>query len=161
MTSGDKIYATPLPQHQTCRSPRHCEFQHGAVLSRRRRSEKTFHDGALVSQSPVWLATAYDDELPIVVLRPRKCRATSADGTTEYIDSIIDSAGQSRLLLDEPDAAVRLFDIDCDALSQSVRTFAGARTSLLGAAGCRRSREKDLLRTPTAGRPVQTPASIE
>lgn len=53
--------------------------------------ENTLLDGGLVSQSPVWLATAYNDELPILVLRPQKDVARPAPSDPfEYLTSIID-----------------------------------------------------------------------
>lgn len=75
-------------------------------------------DGALVSQSPVWLATAYKDELPIVVLRPKKDVARPDPATAiEYLTSIIDVGGGSRdfYLIDQM-PRVRLIEIDCNEI---------------------------------------------
>jgi predicted acylesterase/phospholipase RssA len=80
--------------------------------------ENILLDGALVSQSPVWLATAYNDDLPIIVLRPKKNVARPAPtGMIEYIATIIDLGGGSRdfyLMAQMP--RVRLIDIDCDQI---------------------------------------------
>jgi predicted acylesterase/phospholipase RssA len=72
-------------------------------------------DGAIVSQSPVWLATVYDDDLPILILRPKKDPAAPPPaGPMEYILRLIDLGGGSRdyyLIKQIPRA--RLVDIDC------------------------------------------------
>jgi predicted acylesterase/phospholipase RssA len=72
-------------------------------------------DGALVSQSPVWLATAHNDELSIIVLRPKKKVAQPPPkGISEYLGSIIDLGGGSRdFYLMEQMPRVRLIEIDC------------------------------------------------
>lgn len=72
-------------------------------------------DGALVSQSPVWLAAAEDDGLPIIVLKPRKdVDDPSLGGLVEYIAGLIDLGGGSRdsLVIDQLPSA-RLIEIDC------------------------------------------------
>jgi predicted acylesterase/phospholipase RssA len=76
-------------------------------------------DGAVVSQSPVWLATAYEDELPILVIRPKKAMVSqSAQGVLDYIANVIDLAGGSRdyYLIDQIPRA-RLVEIDCGAVT--------------------------------------------
>jgi hypothetical protein len=59
--------------------------------------EHLLMDGAVVSQSPIWLATAYNDQLPILVLRPRKdAAAPPPGGPMEYLARLIDLGGGSR-----------------------------------------------------------------
>ncbi|MET0650183.1 MAG: patatin-like phospholipase family protein [Pyrinomonadaceae bacterium] len=54
-------------------------------------------DGALVSQSPVWLATVYGDDLPILVLRPDKSSDSPYPRSLgEYLSGLIDLGGGSR-----------------------------------------------------------------
>lgn len=71
-------------------------------------------DGALVSQSPVWLAAAEDDGLPVIVLKPAKREDDpSRGGIAQYLAGLIDLAGGSRdyLFIDEMPSA-RLIEID-------------------------------------------------
>jgi predicted acylesterase/phospholipase RssA len=54
-------------------------------------------DGALVSQSPVWLATVHPDQLPILVLRPENDpNAPHPEKLGEYIGNLIELGGGSR-----------------------------------------------------------------
>jgi predicted acylesterase/phospholipase RssA len=80
--------------------------------------ENLLLDGALVSQSPVWLASAHDDGLPVIVLRPGKdVDDPSRRGFAEYVTGLIDLGGGSRdsLIIDEMPSA-RLVEIDCDTV---------------------------------------------
>ena len=59
--------------------------------------EKLLLDGALVSQSPVWLATVYPEELPILILRPMKDSENPYPRSLgEYVGGLIDLGGGSR-----------------------------------------------------------------
>jgi predicted acylesterase/phospholipase RssA len=79
-----------------------------------RENENLMLDGAVVSKSPVWLATMHGDELPIVVLRPKKQVALPPPrSAVEYLTSLIDLGGGSRddyLIQQMP--RVRLIEID-------------------------------------------------
>lgn len=79
--------------------------------------ENLLLDGALVSQSPVWLAAA-EDGLPVVVLKPAKGVDDPSRGElAEYLAGIIDLGGGSRdsLIIDEMPSA-RIVEIDCGAV---------------------------------------------
>jgi len=77
--------------------------------------EKLLMDGAVISQSPVWLATTHDDDLPILVLRPKKnVTDVGPQSALEYIINLIDVGGASRdyYLINEMPRS-RLVEIDC------------------------------------------------
>ena len=94
-------------------------------------------DGAVVSQSPVWLATTYDDDLPILVLRPKKDVASPApQGVLEYIASLIDLGGGSRdyyLINQMP--RTRLIEIDCGSIQWNQLTLTEEDKKSLVASG--------------------------
>jgi predicted acylesterase/phospholipase RssA len=78
-------------------------------------------DAAVVSQSPVWLATAHDDELPIVVLKP----ATLSDVHTPknifaYLETVfLSSVGSRDDYVTKQIPRVRMFEIDCGSIRDS------------------------------------------
>jgi hypothetical protein len=125
--------------------------------------EKLLMDGAVISQSPVWLATMYDDDLPIVVLRPKKnVTDVGPQSPLEYMINLIDLGGASRdyyLINEMP--RTRLVEIDCGtvqwneiALSDEMkkRLVASGRASVEG----RLKDLKDLLRgTPPPSSSVE------
>ncbi|HEX7330209.1 MAG TPA: patatin-like phospholipase family protein [Pyrinomonadaceae bacterium] len=120
-------------------------------------------DGAVVSQSPIWLATAQNDELPILVLRPQKDVARPAPtGPIEYLTSIIDVAGGSRdLYLIDQMPRVRLIEIDCDEVRfDQFDLSLEERESLVRSGHVAIERDlKDLLRSePVPKRPVKARA---
>jgi predicted acylesterase/phospholipase RssA len=127
--------------------------------------ENILLDGALVSQSPVWLATAYNDELPILVLRPQKDVARPApSGPMEYLTSIIDLGGGSRdfYLMDQM-ARVRLIEIDCDLTQfDQFNLSSEMRSSLVRSGRTAVERQmKDLLRSAPVNHPSPEGASVE
>ncbi|HET6980041.1 MAG TPA: patatin-like phospholipase family protein [Pyrinomonadaceae bacterium] len=113
--------------------------------------ENILLDGALVSQSPVWLATAYNDELPIIVLRPKKNVAEPPPtGVFDYLASIIDLGGGSRdFYLMQQMPRVRLIEIDCgDTHFDQFHLDLERRNTLVGSGGVAvEAHLKDLLRT--------------
>lgn len=125
--------------------------------------ENILLDGAVVSQSPVWLATAYDDELPIVVLRPKKEVARPIPkGPFEYLTNIIDLGGGSRdfYLMDQM-PRVRLIEIDCNAIPYDQFDLSSETRKSLVRSGRAAvdSHLKDLLRsTPAQPAPQDAPA---
>ena len=126
--------------------------------------ENLLLDGALVSQSPVWLATAYNDELPIVVLRPQKNVAKPAPSNVkEYLGSIIDLGGGSRdYYLIQQMPRVRLIEIDCgDIKFDQFDLSPEERKSLVRSGRAAVESElKDLLLTvPLSLPPVETSVS--
>src|SRR5215213_1804310 len=123
--------------------------------------ENLLLDGALVSQSPVWLATSYNDELPIVVLRPQKNVARPApSGIKEYLASIIDLGGGSRdYYLIQQMPRVRLIEIDCGDIEFDQFNLSPEERKSLVRSGrvAVESELKDLLRTvPLSLPPVET-----
>jgi predicted acylesterase/phospholipase RssA len=121
--------------------------------------ENLLLDGALVSQSPVWLATAYNDELPIVVLRPQKNVAKPApSGIAEYLASIIDLGGGSRdYYLIQQMPRVRLIEMDCDDIKfDQFNLSSEERKSLVRSGRAAVEGElKDLLQTVPLSTPVE------
>ena len=123
--------------------------------------ENLLLDGALVSQSPVWLATAYNDELPIVVLRPQKNVAKPAPSNVkEYLASIIDLGGGSRdYYLIQQMPRVRLIEIDCGDIEfdQFDLSLEDRKSLVRSGRAAVESELKDLLRTvPFSLPPVET-----
>src|SRR6185503_5760866 len=125
--------------------------------------ENLLLDGALVSQSPIWLATSYADELPILVLRPKKDVAQPAPtGPMKYLTSIIDLGGGSRdFYLINQMPRVRLIEIDCGEVQfDQFHLSSEMRSSLVrsGRAAVE-SHLKDLLRSePLHQPPLETEA---
>lgn len=116
--------------------------------------EKLLMDGAVISQSPVWLATTHDDDLPILVLRPKKDVASlGPQSPLEYLIRLIDLGGGSRdyyLINEMP--RTRLVEIDCGSVEWNQMSLGPEMKRSLVASG-RASVEgrlkdlKDLLRT--------------
>lgn len=72
-------------------------------------------DAAVATESPVWLATDYDDDLPIIVLKPKKqIDISPPKNIGRFIGSLINSGVESRdeqLLSQIP--GVSVIEIDC------------------------------------------------
>lgn len=122
--------------------------------------ENLLLDGALVSQSPVWLATAYNDELPIVVLRPQKNVAKPPPtSVTEYLASLIDLGGGSRdYYLIQQMPRVHLIEINCGDIEFDRFDLSPEERKSLVRSGraAVESELKDLLRTVPSTMPVET-----
>ena len=123
--------------------------------------ENLLLDGALVSQSPVWLATAYNDELPIIVLRPQKNVGRPApSGVKDYLASLIDLGGGSRdYYLIQQMPRVRLIEINCGDIEFDQFNLSPEERKSLGRSGraAVENELKDLLRTvPLSLPPVET-----
>ncbi|HEU4479506.1 MAG TPA: patatin-like phospholipase family protein [Pyrinomonadaceae bacterium] len=99
--------------------------------------EKLLMDGAVISQSPVWLATTHDDELPILVLRPKKNVASiGPQSPLEYMINLIDLGGASRdyyLINEMP--RTRLVEIDCGSVQWNEMALADEMKKSLVASG--------------------------
>jgi hypothetical protein len=72
-------------------------------------------DGAVATESPVWLATDYDDNLPIIVLKPLKKMNTSVPKQLgNFIERVLESGVASRdLQLINQIPGVAVVEIDC------------------------------------------------
>jgi len=77
-------------------------------------------DAAIVSQSPVWIATAYRDECPILVLKPaRPADVYNPKNVFDYVADIFSSSVGSRddyVIKQIP--RVRVIEIDCGSISE-------------------------------------------
>lgn len=75
-------------------------------------------DGSLVSQSPVWLATAHDDDLPIVLLRPWKDpNRNEPENLPQFLANMMDLSGASRdFYISEQVPQVKVIEINCGEL---------------------------------------------
>ena len=78
-------------------------------------------DAAIVSQSPVWLATAYGDELPIVVLKPAKpSDVYNPKNVFQYLTDVFSSSVTGRddyIIKQIP--RVRVIQIDCGSIPET------------------------------------------
>jgi predicted acylesterase/phospholipase RssA len=94
-------------------------------------------DGAVVSMSPVWLATVHQDELPILVLRPERTPATKMPSSPiEYVAELISTAASSRdeyLIKELPRA--RLIEINCGYIKWDNLTLSEAEKQRLVLSG--------------------------
>ena len=75
-------------------------------------------DAAIATEAPVWIAPAYDDDLPIIVLQPAKhLDANPSKSVGDYINRIISAGVKSRdqqLINQIP--RISVIDIDCGAV---------------------------------------------
>ena len=71
-------------------------------------------DAAIATESPVWIATDYEENLPIIVLQPDKKLGDIPKGFSDYINQIISAGVESRdRQLIEQIPGVSLIEIEC------------------------------------------------
>jgi predicted acylesterase/phospholipase RssA len=72
-------------------------------------------DAAVATESPVWLATDYDDDLPIIVLKPkRKLDVNEPSSLGNFVEKLLMSGVESRdRLLINQIPGVAVVEIDC------------------------------------------------
>lgn len=102
-------------------------------------------DAAIVSQSPVWIAAAYPDEFPILVLKPaRPTDLYNPKNVFAYVEDIFSSAVGSRddyLIKQIP--RVRVIEIDCGTVAEHRFKLSTKEKAFLMAQG--RTAAEDLL----------------